>query len=473
MDTMMANEFVKSQDLTNLESLSYDEKHNLLQNFIKSFDYLPVQGSVEWLQGRINSVGGSELATVAGRNSYGGIPDLIAGKIGLTKFRGNLYTKWGKIMEEVLRLYMNQLYNYEILETGALPGIYPGSTYSPDGLGIVEFNDEYKYDTPEDVPEDVKNDPAYRKVGPSTYYKKVQKLTLFEFKCPFTRDPDYAVPKTYIDQISSGLSIIPVVEVGLFIDAVLRRCTWADLDFTGNYDTEVYERKNKTCKKYDSALAIGFIGIYHKPETYEVINTEDMSQEELKELFSDAVNGSMDTSNERSTLIDWAVRYCKGRPDDLSDGIADFGSGYRHVMEEVMGQATTDHSSYFAYYTDVCMAPDDLTTTPFDKFSELEKFKKYCTDNKFEFVGVLPYKLLLIDTTIIEKDPLYVYQFRPAIEEALTAIKELMAVPEADRLSAYIAKYPWMVKKLGLSETVAEDTFTEEDFDDMIKQEVK
>ena len=226
------------------------DKHTLrkiktrkLAKLIKKNSHAPAQGSVEWLQARYFSVGGSEIASfmteIPYNYPYQDIRKLIMGKLGINAFKGNKFTRWGNVCEELTRLYAEHIFHTEISETGALPGSIPHHHYSPDGLGIVDK----KYIKP---------------FVDKSHYDSLPSIcsSLFDFKNPYSRIPDGQIPVHYMIQVQVGLNDIAQTDVGIFLDMVVRPCTLADLDWSPNYNSVEFKKG----PEFKKPVAIGFIG---------------------------------------------------------------------------------------------------------------------------------------------------------------------------------------------------------------------
>jgi hypothetical protein len=185
-------------------------KTELLMNFIEKFKYLPNQGSKKWLEDRKFSIGGSEMGTIAGHNPYKDLRGLIEGHLGITEFNGNINTYWGSILEDLVTVILEKKWNCKIYETGSLPGVIESQGYSPDGLVYLDFLD---------------------------------KIVLIEIKSAARRIADGKIPRMYKPQLYTGLDTIPLADMGLFVDALFRRCSIEDFTFTEKYDTIIHPNK--------------------------------------------------------------------------------------------------------------------------------------------------------------------------------------------------------------------------------------
>mgnify|MGYP001610818173 CR=1 FL=1 len=125
--------------------MNFSKKKQVLLEFIELNKFLPEQGSEEWLASRLETIGGSEIATILGLNPYQTIKKLINQKIGLTKFSKAAPLWFGNIMEYTLQQYTEIVFNTKIYETGSIQ--YEKSKfikYSPDGISVIDKKKLYK-----------------------------------------------------------------------------------------------------------------------------------------------------------------------------------------------------------------------------------------------------------------------------------------------------------------------------------------
>ena len=155
-------------------------KNTILNRLINDNINLAPQGSDEWLALREDNIGGSEMATITGDNGFTTIDKLVAQKIGLYKFNGNIMTRWGNLFEPITQMLMEKIFDIDqIQETGSLEGAVKNQRYSPDGLAVVkmmcgEFIEDEYIETEE--------------------YCTI----LFEYKSPYYSIPCGYIPKYYI-----------------------------------------------------------------------------------------------------------------------------------------------------------------------------------------------------------------------------------------------------------------------------------
>ena len=190
----------------------------------------PLQGSVEWYKIRQKgsrargNIGGSDIATLLGKNKYKSRRKLMLEKQGKLKpisLDDKLDVWFGSLFEEVAVMSYEHKYKTKIFCKNICVIQPCGLEYfmfSPDGVttlpqlkdGIVnDYRDINNLDT----------DCSYAPV-------------LIEIKCPMSRPltKDGNVPEHYMPQMQAGMMSIPLVKHCIFIDNQIRVCSWEDLD---------------------------------------------------------------------------------------------------------------------------------------------------------------------------------------------------------------------------------------------------
>ncbi|MHB9937948.1 endonuclease [Clostridium sporogenes] len=72
------------------------------------------ESRTQWLSQRCNSIGGSEIAKIAGFSKYGSALTVFNEKLGLSeKFKGNIHTKFGNRMEPLIREWVQEDFEKE------------------------------------------------------------------------------------------------------------------------------------------------------------------------------------------------------------------------------------------------------------------------------------------------------------------------------------------------------------------------
>lgn len=223
--------------------------HLLLQKNIllkQLEDYISVnsgclkQGTEEWKKAKEVTIGGSEIATIQGVNRFSSILDLIYGKIGIIPRKRDIKMQWGKVFEPLICEYVEIDKNVKIQGQDLfILGKKENQSYSPDGLGVM-----------------LREDLGANVLQGEPCEKKWQTV-LFEFKCPFNRLLKGGVPEYYLPQVLTGLDTIPIVDKGLYIEAMFRRCLWENCDDTPTYDRGLTPRD--LVKTVYEPLARGFV----------------------------------------------------------------------------------------------------------------------------------------------------------------------------------------------------------------------
>ena len=211
-------------------------KKNILEAYVKEFALLPKQGSIEWIENRMETIGGSEMSIITGENPYSSMADLVAGKVGFSKFSGNVATRWGSLFENMSSLIFKIMFtdNEKVYEIGSIQhNVIKHHKYSPDGLSIVNIGNQ-------------------------------DKIILLEFKAPYLTIPTDKIPNHYNAQIKSGMCTINIADHGLFINNMFRKCDLEKLNFDGTYDTNYHRESKKNIEIIDDivkngALAHGII----------------------------------------------------------------------------------------------------------------------------------------------------------------------------------------------------------------------
>lgn len=340
-------------------------KITLLRNFIKEHEHLPEQGSDEWKIQRLDRIGGSEIATVLKQNKNKSVNKLIMEKLNFDKFTGNVITCWGNVFEELIRLHTEKIFSCTIIETGSIPYKKGYLSYSPDGVSIVGNNNLAKHLNLHKFGLD-KNDREF--------------LTLFEFKCPHSRIPSNEIPDHYRPQITIGMNIIDIMEVGIFIQAVFRRCNFTDLKYNSLHNGFGHFKRASV---EGNPIESGFMVMYCGDANYASDLTEYLS------------------TDHRNAKI---------------NGIIDIGSMYDSEMfEEIMLSCVSkkikiDYLFRNSYETNIFNS--DGMTQAFYNISLQHRATKALSQaiDKYggTIIGILPYKLLDVYITPVLKESDYI-----------------------------------------------------------------
>jgi hypothetical protein len=450
-------------------------KFTKLINFIKQNLQLANQGSVEWLNIRKNIIGGSELSTILGVNPYNKIENLVADKIGLTKFKGNVATRWGQLFEEISRIILETILlpdnndDYKIYETGSLEGIIPNHRFSPDGLSVFLYNLNNK-----EILEYL--------------------ITLLEFKSPLRSIPNGYIPEYYIPQICAGLCDIELSEIGLFINNMYRKCSLSDLNYSINYDINFHKSDFDIKKNFkpNTPLAYGIIGFYqtkeqvilyneyNKSNNHKLSNNNELYLEfnilnnhynELNNYYKELNENSdkeenSDNDNEYNLDNEWNLKNIDDKIKELnsidksSKYLIDFGDIdidklLKYIELNLISiqyfKPNINIKEYNKYLPNELIHNHNNNNIISYKLLEkdplrfIEKFSIQCKNNNLIPIGYLPWKLFKSDIIVVEKDPLYIYQFVDKIQDTILIIKDINSSELIDdkiiKFKEYFPKY--------------------------------
>lgn len=231
-------------------SNAVESANSSLREWITRHDGIK-QRSSEWLECRKLIVGGSEIASVVGSNSYKNINSLAQEKLGLTQFRGNIYCNWGVLFEPVIAKYAEIMTGSQIIGDDIF--VYPdlesqrGVAYSPDGLSVIMRPDE----------------------SPQT--------ALWEFKCPMRRIPGNIIPSQYVPQLMTGLDVIRIADIGVFVDGSFRMCRLSECMLDDpSYDNVFQPRVS--ARSSAGAIACGIIGFSTNGDLRDTAAAEDLGE---------------------------------------------------------------------------------------------------------------------------------------------------------------------------------------------------
>lgn len=230
-----------------------------------------VQRTKPWTDSMATTVGGSEIASLLGRNPYGKTADVVLSKIALLRGEttwtgGGEGCWWGTLFEDVIGAVVAVDLGSELLgDELCIHGVFPGHRNSPDGYIVARFGlrpgaEELQLVTT--APADQAG--PWEPIGPGGA-PFLEKILLLEFKCPISRKPEAAIPKQYWPQVQSGLAVSPLAHRGLFVDAFFRKCALADLGPAPGYDVDYYRYdlpRQEAWLTTQGPFAWGLIGVY-------------------------------------------------------------------------------------------------------------------------------------------------------------------------------------------------------------------
>jgi hypothetical protein len=396
------------------------DKLAVLRDYIKRYDHLPEQGTDEWLNDRKYTIGGSEIATIMSQNCYSSASELVARKLGLRKFRGNLYTKWGSLFEgcseSIITVYAGKIYSMGSIPHETLP-----HKYSPDGLCVLEI-DGQKY------------------------------IVLLEFKAPFKKIPNNSVPTNYIPQVKSGMCTINISEMCLFVNNMFRRCSLSQLNSEG-YNNLLHGDK----EHYEDCAFRGVIAFS--------IDIADIKQIAL-ELQSDLIDEDaivVESSKKGEKGGEQVQQQGEGEGEEYEMSILEeiaFGDkvidlGEKHLIEEWLNLLDkypikkhfwrpTPENTEIIFTNNAGFSDQLKKKVPRINYEDtIKRFRKHCGSIGRKFIAVLPWKLIKSDMIFVEKENSYLDGLEDKMEMIVGAIKQIDKLEsDEEKLDMFGSFYP-------------------------------
>ena len=418
-------------------------KNRILNDLIKLNQNLAPQGSPEWLATRIYNIGGSEMSTITGENCFSSIPQLVAQKIGFSKFSGNTATRWGKIFETVTHKITEIIFDIDsIKETGSLEGAVPNQRYSPDGLAVVKMKcADYI----------------------SGNYIETHEfcIVLFEFKSPLYSIPLGYIPKYYVPQVKTGLCSIPITDFAIFISNMFRKCSFDNLGTNTSYDTDFHNRDAKKEFVATKPLAFGLILIYQtenqRTKFYEKYkycisnnskletnnnydadsdtnsdtdSAEDSDSNDAQNIFNNIDNKSYAFFDENELFK--YIYNAKDRPGNRDFGKSkykDFDSILQLFDDGLISMEYCKPHILSEYNTNIFLKAQDRSPGN-DNFNEtINTYTKIIqtglTTSNNNIIGYLPWKMFKSDILIEHREESYVHKHETKIQETISIIKKI------------------------------------------------
>lgn len=345
-----------------------------------------LQHSEEWEKTKIFTIGGSQLATVLGVNKFSTVVQLVAEKLGLRHFVSNIKVQWGNLFELNIKTYVEWDKRTKIMGSDIFVPGPTGTSYSPDGLGAVAIQ---------------------------TNNEIVPRRVLFEFKCPYSRLSDGTIPDYYLPQIKYGMDILSFVDVGLFVQALFRRCAWEDIGDNPRYDKTLVTETITPAPP----LAYGIIGFYMDENVVSELLTQKKTGERAKHTPRDYAFGrNWLNKATRDELVEWGDSSNNYMSNDL-------GATSEKTFKSIMNAFNLGIlRPWYSRMVFVGNRGSSDAEGQVIMFEDMAKFEKMCAENKYLNYGVLPWKLLKVDYNYVEKHPGYVQEHLPKIREVIDFI---------------------------------------------------
>ena len=353
-----------------------------LSDFMARWHDLPAQRSPQWHSDRTFSIGASEIATLLGRklNPYETIRTLIMGKAGLKKFKDKTAMNLGCVLERVVTMLAEKIFDCHIEEMGSIPT--SGMRYqrsSPDGVAVV---------------------PCLGNL-----------IVSFEFKAPKNRIPRGTVPAYYRPQVLTCLCAVEPSDLGIFIDCAIRRSSveeWrfdsCDYDYTYHKDVD-----------FGEPLALSLLYFY------------DVPTESEEKKVSDVTVGIDDLTIHLETMEGLETT------DSFGATASHIGDQREWCVDNVINLGTCSPMIYDDTIARVC---DHTMRVEYHKIivpAEGQPDYKAEVGMRPGCVGILPIKIMRCVVCPVKKDPTYILQFQSLIDEIIAVVHIIMDAPEASR----------------------------------------
>lgn len=326
------------------------------------------QHDQKWKDAKVDTVGGSSIAIIKGLNPFTNLRTYIATKLGLVRFISDIKPQWGNLFEEVIKLEVEWMFKCKVHGEDLFINDckYYGTSYSPDGLGVVDG-----------------------------------KVVLFEFKCPQRRIPSKEPPVYYVPQVKMGLELLEPPEYGIYVEAVYRRCSWPQLGPKPGFDLSLVQRPVT-----GTPISYGFIGFY---------TTAELAAKALSDIADGKVILKEGISSDDVIKIPgYLSEYEK------CDAMNDLGASSCDLFENMM--TLMDEKYLMPWYgrvhreTSVNKANALLN-------EEVKTYREFCKNGGFINYGILPWKLLQIKHHRIDPEPGYLEPMLDDIKKIIDFVK--------------------------------------------------
>lgn len=296
-----------------------EEHHQDISNFANAFKSGVKQRSKKWVAEKSHSIGGSEIASLFGSNSYQDAFALLKRKVGLDNFSGSTATQWGTFFEPCTERFVEidqstTIVGSDIFINQKRSGV-PRHGNSPDGYCVMKIDG---------VPMPV----------------------LIELKAPYTRVPDGKVPKHYIPQLWSGIHMSPAWK-GVYVDSAIRLCDMGDLGFNGRYLEEYHISRHRIKPQWPEARAWGVSAIYLPQKGFMELHADENLATMVNYIYKQGNGEPIDLSGIPSQMINWILSYCIN--GDLEYRHSDPQWGDRTTNEVVDAFPTTNLLGYLPW----------------------------------------------------------------------------------------------------------------------------
>lgn len=379
------------------------------------------------------------MAAIQGLNRHTSSLDIILGKIGAKPRTRSVAMQWGKLFEFVICGYVEYVYDTKMEAQDLFVKGRPGQSYSPDGLAIVEL--EHTYSAIEAVADEYDRFGVEKTQHVERTYRDYH-IVLFEFKCPYSRQigSDGNIPSCYLPQVKAGLDTIDITDIGIYAEAMFRKCEWTDIGFNNSYHAM---STGDTKRAFNEVLAYGFVLFYSdNRQANGQANAQAYQRDQELEALASVIEKE-----------DYAVlRAASGRVDEIPD-IGSLSSGAFQVVMNNFESANI-HPLFSSIYTADSIVNnieqhEDWPKFPFARDAtghnianieaELSHYVGLATSKGYDVYGVFPWKLFGVSYTYVQKEIGYLDNLMPEIDSIMDVVSKCKADPE--NTEKYIEEY--------------------------------
>ena len=399
-----------------------EKYESLLVAFCSLWERGPEQRTKIWYELVGKTIGGSELAAILGIDHYRDVTSVIRYKLAtlcnyeqveINNMSSPVACQWGIVFESVIMSVVEADLKTKIYGDSICIQILEGHRTSPDGYCVISVDKKGKLLTrighgSATVP--CASSPI--KMGHNNIYdrdfdlsaRKPQLLdemfdnadkyiALLEFKCPFRRKPTGIICDQYVPQVLSGLAVSPVAHVGLFVDSVIRICSYKHIGFNSFYNKRVHKERSLS----GWPVAWGLIGVYaptlSAPQELRIFNHRDMPGITLSILEI-----VQDMFDEFSAI-----------ENDSCEEIIDFGSFGQETFEQLFDCINRK-------MVKLVRSPPVFKMKDLEKLDMFEYLNENCPHD-YGLVGVLPWKMFSVDYCFVNREEKFLDRIMPVVDK--------------------------------------------------------
>jgi hypothetical protein len=334
-----------------------------------------LQRKPAWYTHKKYTIGGSSLAAIQGVDHFKSFREFVYEKLFPSEYMSKLAPQWGTLFEEIIKQVVESAFKCTVLGEDIYVSGDDAVAYSPDGLAVISGDLLHQLAQAEDGA--VINE---------------YNIALLEFKCPYSRIPNGRMPAQYIPQVKMGLDYLGLPTVGLYAEAVFRRCRHSQLGYNVEYDKDLVARSSGRLP-----LARGFIGFYYDETAY----------------------------NQRMTEVSSRESYDKKRTDILSWSTWDAADASKDDFDRLMDAC--DCGVITPWYSAIAYGGS--------KTQLMEDFVHDVRGKGGQPISVMAWKLFRVDYHVVRKTSGYLDAWRPTINNVISLVRECESMTMSQKIT--------------------------------------